>query len=239
MSYSRISSHSGYSKKVKNQICSFIVLFLSAFPVLAVPIDSENPSPSATASAPTARLGPQNAVMTLRFGKEKRLRTIVIGLYDSVAPQTVKNFKELIQKRFYNGLRFHRVLPHLLVQTGDPKSRCGPSDRVGTGGPGYTIPPEIRLPHVAGAVVAARLPDDINPLRLSNGSQFYVCLNSLPKLDGKYTVFGHVLSGFEIIDQITTGRTDSNDFPLDKIVIVSIALQPHGAPVVSPSGSQR
>ena len=75
----------------------------------------------------------------------------------------------------------------------------------------------------------ARLPDNINPSRVSNGSQFYVCLTSLPKLDGKYTVFGEVLEGLDVLDSISNQPTDSNDFPLAKIVIKSITIQPRFA----------
>lgn len=231
------------SADIKTHLYFIAFLFLGVFTSAAATVDNSESSPtkpSIVSAAPTAPLGPEDAILRFRVGKEKLLRTVVIGLYDSTAPQTVQNFKELIQKRFYNGLRFHRVLPHLLAQTGDPKSRWGTwSDTVGTGGPGYTIPAEIRLPLVPGAVVAARIDDDINPMRLSNGSQFFICLDSLPKLNGKYTVFGHVLSGLQNIDEITTGRTDSNDFPLDKIVIVSITLQPHGAPVLPPHQAHR
>lgn len=227
---------------MKNSIHFIFALFLSTLPVLAATNDSTSSSSpqkiSVVSAAPTASFGPEDAVMRFRLGKEKLLRTVVIGLYDKAAPQTVENFKELVRKKFYNGLRFHRALPHMLAQTGDPKSRWGTwSETVGTGGPGYTIPSEIRLPNVAGAVAAARLPDDINPLQRSNGSQFYICVDSLPKLNGKYTIFGHVLSGLQNIDDITMVRTDSNDFPLDKIVIISITLQPHGEPVLPPHRS--
>ncbi len=83
-------------------------------------------------------------------------------------------------------MRFHRVFPNL-VQTGDPRSRWGEADKSGTGGPGYTVPPEIKLNNVRGSVAMARLPDKINPSKLSNGSQFFASLTALPKIDGQYT----------------------------------------------------
>lgn len=128
-------------------------------------------------------------------------------------------------------MRFHRAFPSTLVQTGDPQSRRGPADRSGTGGPGFTIPAELGRNHVRGAVAMARLPDNINPSKVSNGSQFYVCLTSMPKLDGKYTVFGEVLEGLDVLDSISNQPTDSNDFPLAKIVIKSITIQPRFAEV--------
>ncbi|HEY5743770.1 MAG TPA: peptidylprolyl isomerase [Terrimicrobiaceae bacterium] len=181
----------------------------------------------------TATVGPEVAVMQIKIGKEREFQQVVIGLYDDAAPATVENFKELCRKKFYNGMRFHRAFPSTLVQTGDPKSRRGVADRSGTGGPGYTVPSEIGRNHVRGAVAMARLPDLVNPSKASNGSQFYVSLTSLPKLDGKYTVFGEVLEGLDVLDMISNQPTDSNDFPVAKIVIKSITIQPRFAEVAS------
>jgi peptidyl-prolyl cis-trans isomerase B (cyclophilin B) len=184
---------------------------------------------AALAAGYAATVGPEVAVMQIKVGKERDFQQVIIGLYDDAAPATVANFKELCRKRFYNGMRFHRAFPSTLVQTGDPKSRHGAADRSGTGGPGYTIPAEIGRSHVRGTVAMARLPDAINPSKASNGSQFYVCLTPLPKLDGKYTVFGEVLEGLDVLDFISNQPTDSNDFPLAKIVIRSITIQPRFA----------
>ena len=178
------------------------------------------------ALSPAATVGPEVAVMQIKIGKEKALQQVVIGLYDDAAPATVANFKELCRKRFYNGMRFHRVFPSALVQTGDPMSRRGVADRSGTGGPGYTIPAELGRNHVRGTVAMSRLGDTVNPSKASNGSQFYVCLAPMPKLDGKYTVFGEVLEGLDVLDSISNQPSDSNDFPLAKIVIKSITIQP-------------
>ncbi len=186
------------------------------------------------ASAAAATLGPDVAVLEIRFGREKQPRRVAIALYDEAAPLTVANFKELIRRKFYNGLRFHRVFPASFVQTGDPKSRHGQAERTGTGGPGYTIPAEIRLPHAKGAVAMARLPDNINPSKNSNGSQFYACLEPLPKLDGKYTVFGEVVEGLDVLEAISKLPTNSNDFPLPKVVIKSIKLESRLAPDSNP-----
>jgi cyclophilin family peptidyl-prolyl cis-trans isomerase len=176
--------------------------------------------------ATAANLGPEVAVVQIQFPKEKQTRQVVIGLYDASAPYTVENFKKLVREKFYNGLRFHRAFPGTLVQTGDPKSRWGQGDRTGTGGPGWTLPAEIRLKHEKAAVAMARLPDKINPAKNSNGSQFYVCLVPMPKLDGQYTVFGTVLEGLDVLEEISNQRTNSNDFPLPKIRIKSINIVP-------------
>ena len=159
------------------------------------------------------------ATFDLRIGREKTLRSFVIALDSDAAPATVANFEKLIRHKFYKDLKVHRVIPHTLVQMGDPLSRYTDRARVGTGGPGYTLPPEIRLRHTAGAVAMSRLPDAINPARRSSGSQFYICLKAMPELDGQYTVFGHVTQGMDVLDDISAQEADTNNNPVTPIVI--------------------
>jgi peptidyl-prolyl cis-trans isomerase B (cyclophilin B) len=166
------------------------------------------------------------AVMTLRFGKDKKTETVVIEFREEAAPQTVENFKKLARKRFYNGLAMHRVFANTLVQTGDPFSRHKDRSHVGTGGPGYTLPAEIRLKHETGSVAMARLGDNLNPARRSNGSQFFVTLKPMPELDGQYTVFGKVVSGLETLVKASARPADSNDSPLDRVEVKSVRLVP-------------
>jgi cyclophilin family peptidyl-prolyl cis-trans isomerase len=167
----------------------------------------------------------RTAVMLVKMRNERRPQRVVIALREDAAPGTVGNFKQLVARHYYDGMRFHRIFPHRLVQTGDPKSRHGESERSGTGGPGYTVPAEIRLKHERGAVAASRRPDGVNPTRSSNGSQFYVCLEPLPSLDGQYTVFGRVTEGLEILEAISQIPANSNDFPVQNVVIQSIRLE--------------
>lgn len=174
------------------------------------------------------QLGPDVAVAMVKVGQERDLRRVVIGLYDNAAPLHVQNFKDLVARRYYHGMRFHRAFPGTLLQTGDPYSKHGPSDRTGTGGPGYTIPAEIRLPHTPGAIAASRIDGPINPSRVSNGSQFYICLKSMPDLNGQYTVFGRILEGLEDLEDISRKTTDPNNFPLEKIYIKSMIMEPRG-----------
>ena len=169
--------------------------------------------------------GPAAAVMLVKVRKEKKAQRIVIELREDAAPQTVSNFKELVRRHYYDGMSFHRLFPHHLVQAGDPKSRHGESDRSGTGGPGYTIPSEIRLKMDAGAVATSRLPDEINPTRASNGSQFFIGIAPMPELDGQYTVFGKITEGLDVLDAISSIPVDSNDFPLERVVIKSIRIE--------------
>ena len=123
---------------------------------------------------------------------------IVIELYPASAPQTVANFEKLANKGFYNGLTWHRVVPDFVIQGGDP-------DGTGAGGPGYTVPAEIKEKHLRGSVATARTGDEVNPKRESSGSQFYICLEPQPGLDGQYTVFGGVIDGMKVVDQIQKG----------------------------------
>jgi peptidyl-prolyl cis-trans isomerase B (cyclophilin B) len=169
------------------------------------------------------------ALFSLRIAKEKKPRQFALELYEGDAPQTVANFKKLVKKGFYKGTTVHRAFANTLVQLGDPLSRKKDRSAVGTGGPGYTLPPEIRQKHVKGAVACARLPDKINPSRVSNGSQFYICLKPMPNLDGQYTVFGRVIWGFDTLDLVSTKAVDSNDNPIERIEIRSVKIIPREA----------
>jgi peptidyl-prolyl cis-trans isomerase B (cyclophilin B) len=115
---------------------------------------------------------------------------IKVELDPSAAPQTVNNFIYLAQNGFYDGLKFHRVEPSFVIQGGDPAGN-------GTGGPGYNIPPEIKLAHIDGAIAMARQggPAATTP---NSGSQFYITIGAQTALDGQYTVFGKTISGIDV-----------------------------------------
>ena len=114
------------------------------------------------------------------------------------APLSATNFIQLAQGGFYNGLIFHRVVPKFVIQGGDPEG-------TGRGGPGYTVPAEIKLQHQQGALAWARQGDAVNPQKRSSGSQFYITLEKIPYLDGEYTVFGQTISGMDIVQKIDQG----------------------------------
>jgi len=120
--------------------------------------------------------------------------SVMIRLLPDDAPDTVANFKTLVEAGFYDGLTFHRVIPGFMAQAGDPRGD-------GTGGPGYRIKAEFnRNRHERGTVAMARTADPD-----SAGSQFYICFAPQPHLDGRYAVFGQVTSGMELVDAVRNG----------------------------------
>jgi cyclophilin family peptidyl-prolyl cis-trans isomerase len=138
------------------------------------------------------------AVMTMEKGGE-----IVLEFYTKDAPRHVENFVTLAKKRFYDGQRVHRVEPNFVVQFGDPQSKTKPMDdpAMGSGGPGYTIKAEFnKRPFERGVLGMARSDDPD-----SAGSQVYLMLGPAPFLNGKYTAFGQVTKGMDVVDKIRVG----------------------------------
>ena len=155
---------------------------------------------------------PEVAIIETKFGK------IVVEFYEKDAPKTVANFKKLAMEGFYNGTTFHRVIPNFMIQGGDPTSKTEPKgSRVGSGGPGYTVPAEIKRDHKRGTLATARTGDNVNPERASSGSQFFINVKDNDFLNGGYTVFGNVISGMDAADKIVVVPRDGRDNPNDKI----------------------
>jgi peptidyl-prolyl cis-trans isomerase B (cyclophilin B) len=124
--------------------------------------------------------------------------TIELELYADETPNTVANFEKLANAGFYDGTKFHRVIPNFMIQGGDPYSKSGKGP-VGTGGPGYTIKCETQRnvhKHIAGTLSMAHAGKD------TGGSQFFICHGPQPHLDGKHTVFGQVTKGMEVVNAI-------------------------------------
>ena len=146
--------------------------------------------------------------------------TMLLWLYPQT-PLHRNNFLKLTSDHFYDSLIFHRVINNFVIQGGDPTG-------TGSGGPGYTIPAEFRssIKHVNGAVGAARLSDNINPNKESNGSQFYIVdnVNGTPTLDGRYTVFGIVIDGIATVDAISQVPTGANDRPLNNVYMTKVSI---------------
>jgi len=133
-----------------------------------------------------------------------------LELYPDVAPKTVENFVSLVQKNFYDGLIFHRVISGFMIQGGDPEG-------TGMGGPGYSIPGEFssngfenNLKHERGVISMARSMDPN-----SAGSQFFIMHKNSPHLDGAYAAFGKVIEGIEVVDNIAKAKTDWSDRPME------------------------
>ncbi|MFN8588583.1 MAG: peptidylprolyl isomerase [Candidatus Eisenbacteria bacterium] len=155
------------------------------------------PAIAATPSAPAATSEPMVVVLDTAKGK------IVIQLAEKDAPRTCANFRKLVRQGFYDGTTFHRVIAGFMIQGGDPNSKDANPFNDGQGGLDYTVPAEIKLPHVRGAVAMARMPDQINPKRASSSCQFFIDVADRKDLDrGGYTVFGRVIQGMEVADAI-------------------------------------
>jgi peptidyl-prolyl cis-trans isomerase B (cyclophilin B) len=161
----------------------------------------------------------KNVILETNYG------TIEIKLYDDAAPVHSENFRKLVVQGFYDSLQFHRIIPGFVIQAGDPNTRTANKLSYGEGGPGYTLPAEIGKPHLRGSVGMAREGDQVNPQRRSSGSQFYICLQNLPSLDGKYTVFGEVVKGMDVADSISLLQRDPRDVPLKPVYILKAYLE--------------
>ena len=145
---------------------------------------------------------------------------ILLGLYEGRAPKHVENFLKLCGEGFYNGLLFHRVQSGFMIQGGDPNTRDGDPATWGQGGPDYKLDPETSdLRHFPYVLAAAKSPADVE----SSGSQFYITTGSPHHLDGVHTIFGAVIDGKSVVDEIASGAIADNtaDRPRDPVVIES------------------
>ncbi|MBI3581084.1 MAG: peptidylprolyl isomerase [Nitrospinae bacterium] len=151
---------------------------------------------------------------------ETNLGTIKFRFFPEQAPGHVENFKKLASAGFYDGLRFHRVIPGFMIQGGCPNTKEENRRAHGTGGPGYTIKAEFNdIHHKRGIVSMAR---SASPN--SAGSQFFICVKDSLFLDGQYTVFGEVVEGMEVADAIVSSQTDGQDNPLEKIEMKKVSI---------------
>jgi cyclophilin family peptidyl-prolyl cis-trans isomerase len=144
--------------------------------------------------------------------------TFWVELFDSEAPGTTQNFVSLVEKGFYDGITFHRVIEGFMIQGGCPEG-------TGRGGPGYRIPDEFHpdLRHSGEGILSMA-----NAGPNTGGSQFFITLAATPWLDGKHAVFGRVVQGIEVVREIGTAETDRGDRPTPPVVMEKVALE--GAP---------
>ncbi|MEG1997635.1 MAG: peptidylprolyl isomerase [Clostridiales bacterium] len=155
---------------------------------------------------------------------------IEIELHPECAPNTVRNFRYLTSKKFYDGLTVYRTVENKLIQIGCPKNK-------GVGGPGYTIFGEFEkngfenpLPGKRGNVFAGRYSDNYN----SNNSQFFICQRDIPDLDGAYSGFGTVVKGMEEVDRLSHFPTSDGEHPIQPEVITRMYLKDDHDPIVVP-----
>ncbi len=168
----------------------------------------------------------QNPIVTLELGNNQ---TMKIELYPALAPNTVHNFISLVQRGFYDGLIFHRVIPGFMIQGGDP-------DGTGGGGPGYSIRGEFaqngfvnQLKHERGVISMARTADPN-----SAGSQFFIMVKAAHHLDGAYAAFGRVVEGIDAADKIVAVERDRSDRPVQDQRIVKMTVDTFGTKYPEP-----
>jgi peptidyl-prolyl cis-trans isomerase B (cyclophilin B) len=153
---------------------------------------------------------------------------MVVQFWNDAAPNTIENFKKLARSGFYDGTIFHRIVKGFMIQGGDPNSKdLGKESSYGQGGPGYKIKAEFNdRSHERGVISMARSSDPD-----SAGSQFFICLASVPRLDHQYTTFGKLIKGDDVLEKIgdtpvTRSNTGENSKPTKRVVIGSIKVVP-------------
>ena len=168
----------------------------------------------------------KNPIVTITMKSGDVIR---LELYPEIAPESVNNFVSLVNKKFYDGLIFHRVIKGFMIQGGCPNG-------TGMGGPGYSIKGEFAqngfsnsLKHTEGVLSMARAmhPD-------SAGSQFFIMHKNSPHLDGGYAAFGKVIEGMEVVNKIAETRTDYNDRPLDPQIMETVTVDTFGEEYAEP-----
>jgi peptidyl-prolyl cis-trans isomerase B (cyclophilin B) len=152
---------------------------------------------------------------------------MVVQFWTDAAPETIANFKKLAKSGFYNGTIFHRIVKNFMIQGGDPNSKDPAKEAIyGEGGPGYKIKAEFNdHPHERGVISMAREPDPD-----SAGSQFFICLAPVSRLDHQYTTFGKLIKGLDVLDKIgdtpVTMQHGEHSKPTQRITIESVKIVP-------------
>ena len=168
----------------------------------------------------------QNPIVTITMASGD---VIKLELYPEIAPQSVNNFISLVNKNFYDGLIFHRVIRGFMIQGGCP-------DGTGMGGPGYSIKGEFAqngfsndLKHTEGVLSMAR-----SMMPNSAGSQFFIMHKNSPHLDGAYAAFGKVIEGMDVVNKIAETATDYSDRPLEKQMMKTVTVDTFGVDYPEP-----
>lgn len=189
------------------RIYSAVTVFLCAVFIFAPASFSKDVRHKKFPKSEIEKMTKRKAVIHTKFGD------ITLRFFPDIAPNHVNNFMELAEKGFYDGTTFHRVVPKFVIQGGDPNSKSPNRAKHGLGGPGYNLKAEFnKKPHKRGILSMARSADPD-----SAGSQFFICVADAPFLDGKYTVFGEVVKGMEVVDKIVSQPRDARDNPRDRV----------------------
>ena len=179
-------------------------------------VATETPAPAASEEKPMSEYQDKVAEIKTTQGD------IHIRFFPDVAPNHVRNFIDLAQKGFYDGTKFHRVIPGFMIQGGDPNTKSGDPSTWGTGGSEQRVRSEFSaIPHRRGIVSMARSNDPD-----SASSQFFIVVKDSSFLDNKYTVFGQVTKGMDVADKIVDAPRGANDRPNDPVSIQSITIRP-------------
>lgn len=190
-----------------------LLLMLVLLPALGCSGNQASPTPAppvADNTGQTETAGKKNSLALF----ETSQGNFKVELYEDKAPGTAKNFITLVNKGFYNGLIFHRVIDGFMIQGGDPQGN-------GTGGPGYTIADEFNrsLRHSSAGILSMA-----NAGPNTGGSQFFITLAATPWLDDKHAVFGKVVEGMEVVQEIGKVKTGGQDKPLTDVIIKKITI---------------
>jgi peptidyl-prolyl cis-trans isomerase B (cyclophilin B) len=179
---------------------------------------------------------PQEDLSKLQAVIDTSAGQFIIEFYANEAPNHVRNFIDLARKGFYNGTTFHSVVPHGIVQAGDPETR-DPAARAkfGTGGFNMGLQPEFStIPFAQGTVVATLLPGEPN----SAGSQFFICVTDQLQFNGQFTAFGHVVEGIEVVDKISTTPADENQIAKERVEINNVTIRNIPPPAPPPFSTE-
>lgn len=197
------------SKKI---VSILLILFVQVFLIAGCSGNTGNSSSQAAPeSTPKQTTTKKNSVAKFETSKGN----FTVELFEDKAPITTKNFSDLVNKKFYDGLIFHRVIDGFMIQGGDPKGN-------GTGGPGYTIKDEFHpeLKHDSAGILSMA-----NAGPNTGGSQFFITLAPTPWLDNKHAVFGKVVTGLDVVQAIGKVKTGSMDKPVEDVVIKKITIE--------------
>jgi peptidyl-prolyl cis-trans isomerase B (cyclophilin B) len=192
-------------------------------PTAQTPTPSQTPAPTQAPATTQTSTPMSNEAAIIKTSEGD----MVIEFWPEAAPNTVENFKKLARQGFYNGTAFHRIIKGFMIQGGDPLTKdLSAQARWGTGGPGYQIKAEFNShSHQRGVISMARSNDPD-----SAGSQFFICLGDASFLDGKYTAFGHLIKGDDVLGKIgdtpVTGSGGEASKPVKRIEVKSVDIVP-------------